>query len=1527
MPTLSTESNKTYYRINVAKDASGSSYQSTYNISPTSSKVSVKNASTDEEKWYFLDAYDHLPSIIPNSHMERYCYIVNAKSGGYLYYTGTTTMATQSDVIEMKAKDAAGTEADRFKFGIVKSPNTTTDTYVIYPKILGENNRTSLKVYNTNLWLQGKNNGVANLSINVGNNWNSQYKYITVDDPSYGAPTINNDNGTVSISVAGNPADSRIYYTTDGTTPSVNNGTLYSSSFSIGFDTYFVKAISYKYADGHHYYASAVSIYEVPRCATPEIVDNNGSVTITCTTAGATIYYTTTGSDPVIGSSTTYSGGTLTPGGNAVVKALAVKNGYCKSYVSAHKIGLSLNGAGTAASPYLIASDEDFANFASYFANNPNDAGKVYRITANINASEAEPIESPFTGTFEGQAFASGDHNGEFPVISGLSYPLFNIVTGGIVRNVMLKDVNISQSGKVGGIAGIVNGDARIYNCGVLPSNPNLTTASTIGSTNDYCGGIVGLLDGTARVVNCFSFANITGGTTVAGIVGYNNTSGATQSNYSEKTVVVNCMFYGEISGGNIKYPVYGGNVIANDGSISINNYNYYRGEATFDDSYGNVNNYNRSWPAEERNLCQFEYYRSILNSNRRLCTFWITDKQYGSATNASTTDDEALMAKWVVDRSIAPYPVLKKWGKYPSIINPDPDKVWDTIHNQWVQRTNAAPYQGKKLETLNVTIRTGVHPGETGMTGISVINDKSWPLTITDMDTLNHDYCYYKVQLPYYNEVFGNPNETTDHIKRYYGNYTDKVVTGWKIISVNNNDQGTGYTFNADWQAGCNFANRADKYKDLQAKSGRVFAQGGYYYVPEGVTSITIEACWGTAFYMHGKGHSVDRVSVCTYDGDTKNYGYAFSPAGTLPNKWVYNDMTIYDDLNDVVKNKLSTSSATVYDQAIVLVGNFPVHAQNDISLNYTNGKKVTFMSADLDMDNEPDFCMPLQWRNNYDRRPILPVRFDFLPIPELGLAMRHNTYAYAIGIMVPLGHFEITETSFMHTTQFEYMATNVGNNHQQPLIFNGGQFEQIVVKGTNFPEVANTRNIIMGGHVWMKRFTPGGHAGNSHRARVRHCAVSVMGGEYPEFYLSGLYRTDVTTSNAYNDNPHCYTNGGRFGIMAGAGMEAVRGNVFFEIDHSIIREFYGGGINGNVSNRVNGSISVVINNSLVLDKYCGGPKVGVMNDGTTVTTSATGTIFNQYFGGGNGGTNLYRQQIQDATPDHMPDESDWSGSNYGWSGFTPISSQGATATYDATKGYHAEFEFEVFNQSNGINDAAVARSYIHYAQFGTTITGDVSNTLVNCTMKHDFYGGGNLGNVSGKVESTLTDCTIMGSAFGGGYSASIPEFSVHDKSKVSFPYRDAAGVCHNGTVGYRTDGEAPNEVIRKYTWCYKNPTTNVVTPSGVTIPSGVNTSTPAFQDDNGKWYCYTTVSLEDLGAIGGNVILKLKGNTTVGTMDGENLVEGTGNVFGGGDESTVEDNTTVILEDGTTVRGNVYGGGNEGPVSGDSEVIIKNN
>lgn len=1172
------------------------------------------------------------------------------------------------------------------------------------------------------------------------------------------------------------------------------------------------------------------------------------------------------------------------------------------------------------------------------------DAAGSYIIKEDIDASGFSGISS-FSGTLTAEAKADGT----FPVISNLSVPLFTTATDATISNIMLKSVSISQDGPVGAIAGTANGYSRIYNCGILPTDNKYTditdlsesSVESTGGTNNYCGGIVGWLKDDSRVVNCFSYAIVKGGSIVAGIVGNNdiasNTNKSGDKYVNLRTMVMNCMFYGDITGGTTKRPVYGGKKIDNNADNGINNYNYYRAnrydaesgevidDVTFDDTYA-ISDYYCSWPAEAQYLIRFEYYRSILNANRSLAGWWVkSDVAPNTLPTASVQNiekDATLMSKWVLDPKIAPYPILKTNGKYPSIVNPSSDMVWNAEANDWINRTSAKPYQGKNLGSISVTVNGGSN----------FEGSRSLTLQILDMDTLNFDYCYAKVQLPYYNEVFGNPNGST-WAEKYANNYTDKAVTGWNITGVTGGTTGSfkgtatvkstskstpDVTTGKPWEDGYNFADRNCTNKDLYSKSGRVFAQGGYYYVPIGVTGIAIEAHWAAARYVCNADNSYDRIKVG---------GKHFEPAGKIPTS--FQGQKVWASIKSAIDAGTSTAAnanvtafsnvgagATVYDQAIILLGSMQLNNGNTRSGKYEdNAIPFTLMSTDLDFDNEPDNCLDLQFRNNLDRPGIQPIRFDFLPIPDLGMAVRIDKKGYSIGIMVPYGHFEITETAFMHTTQFEFDGPDKQGTRklESPIILNGGHFEQYVARYGG----RRTEYIIMGGHFRMKRFTPGSHTNSDSQKNTRHCAVSVMGGEYPEFYLTGYYRTDP---NPTADNPHCYVNGGRFGTMAGAGVEKVNGSVTFQIDHAIIDDFYGGGTNAiNSLNTVTGSIDVTINNSIV-GQYFGGPQVGDMGKNTTITTKADNTIFHKFFGGGNGGTSYLREQQTDGDAAMPTSTGDWTG----WNNFKPLQ------TYNAEKGYHALYEFELFNSSNGLDENVVKRSYYRWARFAKTQTGAITNTLTNCILLGNFFAAGNLAAVGGvteqnvdlgdcQVKSTLTNTTVAGSVYGGGYSASIPSFRVHDKNAVHIPTRSAAGVILDGWIDYEKDDDEENDgsIYKYYTWTHGNDDL----PEGVTMPSGVTTSKPTFKGSNNKYYCFTPQNLTGLGTVTGNVILILNGNSVIGT-EGDTT---TGSVYGGGEESAVTGDITITIQGNTHVLGNVFGGGKQGDVSGNTTVNIE--
>ena len=847
-----------------------------------------------------------------------------------------------------------------------------------------------------------------------------------------------------------------------------------------------------------------------------------------------------------------------------------------------------------------------------------------YRITSDVSGSGHTTITGPFTGILE----AAIDPQTHMPYkITNLSAPLFTTLTG-TVKNLVLEDVIISDnSGNTGAIAATANGSARIYNVGIL--------SGSVGGTA-YTGGLVGFLDGQAHVVNCYSFATITGGTTVGGIVGYNNVE-SKQSNINttthvlEATMVMNCMFYGAISSGGTISPIYGGKNIDNKNSGGLATYNYYlyRTDLTITD-----NKYNCALAVEEKFLTRFEIFRQLENSNKKLASIYAT----GSADNA-----DQKMLKWVLetaDRSISgrnpyPYPILKAQGSYPSIINYDAENAPDST-------TVGRNHGGKLGKTLSVTIKA---PGEwsnapsnaklLNENGNEITTSRTITLTRTDKDFDRFNYNYDKVQLPYYND-YGTKN--------YTGN---RVVTGWKITSITGGTAGT-YSATDSW-GGYNFADRMCTNKDLYGTNGsnRVFSQGAYFDVPYGVTAITIEPYWGVAAYV-----SDQYYDVVYKEQNNNNYGgenvtglgtQATNGADITINGSTQKVYTSIDNARKSMSIPTSTTSGkTVYDYAVVLVGN--VHQAGPLSGDYT---PYTITSVDLDKDNEPDYSFIF---SHYDRQAVSPIRFDFLNVVGTAQAQKPNGTSRMLNVSIfkPKGWFEVTNTCSIYFVQFE---GDNGNKTSAPIILLGGVFDQFT--STQNQKVTTSQQYIhLGSNCWFKAFGNGTHGDGW--SFTSHVPVSVTGGDFDGFYLSGVYRPDA---GIQQDNAECYISSGRFNEVAGAAQQMIDGDVHWQIYNADITNFYGGGINA--AKPITGDITVDIFNSHV-DTYCGGPKFGDMQkSGTTfttkystnkagsttgtysraitkdgkVTTNATGCHFKKFFGAGYGGTSYSELKFADAT------------------------------------------------------------------------------------------------------------------------------------------------------------------------------------------------------------------------------------------------------------------------------------------------------
>lgn len=1359
----------------------------------------------------------------------------------------------------------------------------------------------------------------------------------TLEPAPCATPVITYDNTTSKVSITCTTAGNTIYYTTNGSDPTTSS-TEYSESFSVTSPTT-VKAIA-----THATFApSAVAVLEISQVVTPTI-QNNGSnaISITTTTPDATIYYTTDGSDPTI-SDTEYEGPLTDNVSNVNIKAIAVKEGMINSIVGSGTVMLQCaapvitrddmtfilscsmptdatfyysldgstpatvyngpvsftsgqlpmtvtavarhsnytdsetsslelkNGSGTSADPYLIYGATDLANFVTN-VNAGTTSSAYYKLEVDVSGSSAGVISNAFTGTFDG-----GMHT-----ISNLGHALFNTVNGGVVKNVILDNVSISSGTNVGAICNEATGASRIYNCGILATNSTvekdedgydyISSCSSTITGSGYVGSIVGLLDGSSRVINCFSYANVSGDSYVGGIVGYNNV--ATTAN-NLQTMVMNCMFYGEVSGSSIA-PIYNGTIITNDGDAKgVNNFNYFRLESSYIQNTEITKVYHCALGAETRFLQRFEFFRHLLNSNRELAAWWATDD----------VDNKDEMMKWVMEPTqigtTTPYPILKTPDKYASVVNYTPSTTAydETNRNKGLKLTSEGDGG-----VLHVTIQmgsggahfsapsgAGLKSGETGM----------FDLTITDKDFEHFNFNYGKVQLPYYNDYCD-------------GNYTgDRVVTGWKITGITGGTAGSysigasnapadvTYTDGELTATPYNFADRKCTEKDLYGTSGRVFNQGAYWDVPEGVTAITIEPYWGKAVYLADaywdvtyKNSGTDAMATAanvTTIGGGQRYG----------NGETFNGQTVYTSIGDAIATAVlyeslsenDQSARSVYDYAVVLVGNY--HHTGSIA---GGGKPYTVTSVDLDGDNEPDYSFILRFNK---RVSFHPVRYDFLNLIGLGMAQKTTggTGSYNLGIMQPKYWFEVTNTALFRVTQFEYSQKDRVKN---PYILQGGVIEQWVTQQQSAGDKVNYFHV--GGNVWFKEFHRGSHQDNPDR-NTPHPPVSVTGGDFAKFYLTGLYQSQAAI---YNDNAECYINGGRFGEIAGAGMEGIgtsdgKGNVTWVIDNADIKEFYGGGIN--YDKPVHGNIHTIISNSHV-DIFCGGPKFGDMVDGRTVTTTATNCIFGTYFGAGYGGNSYSRYPPYNYNNVTNIEWNDWvngeihalkddnSDPDPDYVGYQ----QDYSSTYN---GVSTQIAYQFLPMSGNTDNCA--RLWIEYVSFSLAKTHNVTSSLSKCTITGNFYGGGSLGKVEGNVTSTLSNCTVDGNVFGAGYGDKLPTVEVMNTGGFrTEPY------YYTDLGTYRT---AVLPTTKTYTWQHRDE---------------VNSTETAINKTD--QILYTTEDLTQLGTVTGDVTLTIIGDDT--------LIKG--DVYGGGARSKTNLNTdtdeiklTTVNLLGGKINGDAYGGG----------------
>ena len=214
-------------------------------------------------------------------------------------------------------------------------------------------------------------------------------------------PSFSRAGGTYSsnqtVAITHPVSNATIRYTTDGSDPSETHGTIYSSPITIAHSTN-LKAIAYggpNYAPSR--ITSAVYTIQYPTVAAPSFSPSPGTygpgqnIQLSCSTSGATIMYTTDGSNPSSGYGTVYNG-PITLDNSTTIKAMAYRSGYTSSAIVSAQYGIS--------NPALAIDPASITNGSS---------GQTYTFTLNATGIPSGVSSIKFEWNFgDGSGSATG---------------------------------------------------------------------------------------------------------------------------------------------------------------------------------------------------------------------------------------------------------------------------------------------------------------------------------------------------------------------------------------------------------------------------------------------------------------------------------------------------------------------------------------------------------------------------------------------------------------------------------------------------------------------------------------------------------------------------------------------------------------------------------------------------------------------------------------------------------------------------------------------------------------------------------------------------------------------------------------------------------------------------------------------------------------------------------------------------------------------------------------------------------------
>jgi hypothetical protein len=311
----------------------------------------------------------------------------------------------------------------------------------------------------------------------------------TITQPTAAAPTFSVAGGSYgsaqTVTLSDSTSGATIYYTTNGTTPTTSSS-VYSAAINVSA-TETLEAIAV--ATGYSNSAVATSAYTItqPSAATPTFSVAGGTystsqtVTLSDSTSGATIYYTTNGTTPTT-SSSVYSTA-INVSATETLEAIAVASGYTNSAVATAAYTVTTQAptptfsvaGGTYSSAQTVTLSDGISGATIYYTTNgttPTTSSAVYSTAINVSATE----------TLEAIAVASGYTNSAvataaYTITTQAATPTFS-VAGGSYSSAQTVTLSDSTSGAI--IYYTTNGTTPTTSSAVYSTAINVSATETL---------------------------------------------------------------------------------------------------------------------------------------------------------------------------------------------------------------------------------------------------------------------------------------------------------------------------------------------------------------------------------------------------------------------------------------------------------------------------------------------------------------------------------------------------------------------------------------------------------------------------------------------------------------------------------------------------------------------------------------------------------------------------------------------------------------------------------------------------------------------------------------------------------------------------------------------------------------------------------------------------------------------------------------------------------------------------------------